>query len=68
MKTGIGRVKYRNYSPFTMFEESSSCLFDSNVINFDWSRFFLIRDVEQGWSRAVLLQWSCTLTFHYFAS
>ena len=37
MKTGIGRVKYRirNYSPFTMFEESSSCLFDNNVINFD---------------------------------
>ena len=35
MKTGIGRVKYRNYSPFKMFEESSGCLFDNNVINFD---------------------------------
>ena len=35
MKTGIGQVEYRNYSPFTLFDESSSCLFDDNFINFD---------------------------------
>ena len=52
MKTGIGQVKYRNYSPFTLFDESSSCFFDNNVILTD-RYFFLIRDVEQGRSHTV---------------